>query len=358
MLETSSRGGRTHVPRSREPVKSGAVEHVTTVNGAPRRRDRGAQPNGSVPRQREPERRALRVTTHRPGLPGVDHAAAQPTDPLQRERHVGHREIRQRCRVSRPGAARVDPDRGPLTAGLTPGALPLEALLEAVVEQPFPEAARPLGVIGGELDQRQPRAGHRPKLPLHRAEPAHVQTGQGWTRAAPRRPRHAALVVTMPGGERRPSDDTAAMITSGPPRRPAYRRGAHAATAPRLDARAARPGRLNAVRGLGQRPLCRRRAGARGAARPFEGRVDGGVVMAVASVAIVRAMCDAAAAEKKRDPATVSRTGTELRWLNRPPRSARPRARREWQWSRRRRHDNRAGAAFSILADWQGSRHE
>jgi hypothetical protein len=32
---------------------------------------------------------------------------------------------------------------------LTPEALPLEALLEAVVEQPFPEAARPFGIIGG-----------------------------------------------------------------------------------------------------------------------------------------------------------------------------------------------------------------
>jgi hypothetical protein len=37
---------------------------------------------------------------------------------------------------------------------------------------------------------------------------------------------------------------------------------------------------------------------ARGAARRFEGRVDGRGVMAVASVAIVRAICDAAAAEK------------------------------------------------------------
>jgi hypothetical protein len=88
----------------------------------------------------------------------MDHAAAQPADPLQRERHVGHGEIRQRCRVSRPGAARVDPDRGPLTAGLTAGALPLEALLEAVVEQPFPEAARPLGVSAGNSisDKRAP----------------------------------------------------------------------------------------------------------------------------------------------------------------------------------------------------------
>ena len=77
----------------------------------------------------------------------MDHAAAQAADPLQRERHVGHGEIRQRCRVSRPGAARVDPDRGPCAACLTPGALPLDARLETVIEQPFPKAARPLGVI-------------------------------------------------------------------------------------------------------------------------------------------------------------------------------------------------------------------
>ncbi len=114
----------------------------------------------------------------------MDHAAAQPANALQRERHVGHGEVRQRCRVSRPGAPRVDPDRGPAAAGLTPGALPPDALLEAVVEQRFPEAARPLGVIRGELDQLQPRAGHRPNLPLYRAESAHVHTGQGRTRAA------------------------------------------------------------------------------------------------------------------------------------------------------------------------------
>ena len=83
----------------------------------------------------------------------MDHAAAEPPDSLQGERHVGHGEIRQRCRISRPAAARVDPDRGPLTAGLTPRSLPLDALIEALVEQPFPKATRPLRVIRGELDQ-------------------------------------------------------------------------------------------------------------------------------------------------------------------------------------------------------------
>jgi hypothetical protein len=143
----------------------------------------------------------------------MDHAAAQRTDPLQQERHVGHREIRQRCRISGPAAARVDPDRGPLTAGLTPGALPLDALLEAVVEQPFPKTARPLGVIHRELDQRQPRARHAPKATAPSSRVSDVHTRHGRTRAAPPNgPGMAVLVIPMPGGVRPPTDDTAAMI--------------------------------------------------------------------------------------------------------------------------------------------------
>jgi hypothetical protein len=155
-------GWKPHVRRSSEAVRSRAVGHVLSVNGA-----RGAGVaraiSGSGPDTGEPERRALGVTTHRPGVPGMDHTAAQPAHPLQRERHVGDGEIRQRCRVSRPAAARVDTDSGPRAAGLMPGALPLDALLEAAVEQLFPEAARPLGLISGELDQGQLRAGHRVK---------------------------------------------------------------------------------------------------------------------------------------------------------------------------------------------------
>src|SRR5262245_8286344 len=106
----------------------------------------------------EPERRALGVATHRPGLSGMDHGAAQLTDAVDRERHVSHGEVGQRCRIAGSAAALVDPDRWSLTAGLTPGPLALDALVEAVVEQPFPETARPLGVIRGKLDERQPRA--------------------------------------------------------------------------------------------------------------------------------------------------------------------------------------------------------
>src|SRR5262249_28281178 len=68
-------------------------------------------------------------------------------------------------------AALVDPDRGAPVVGLTPGALALDALVERVVQQPFPKTARPFGVVRGKLDQRQPRAGHAPKptAPLRQA---------------------------------------------------------------------------------------------------------------------------------------------------------------------------------------------
>ena len=117
----------------------------------------------------------------------MDDPAAQLADALQRERHVSHGEIRQRCRVSRSAAAGVDSDRWPLTAGLTAGALALDALLEAVVEQPFPKTARPLRVIRGKLDQRQPCAGHPPKATAAGTRPkqrARAIAGR-WSRCTP-----------------------------------------------------------------------------------------------------------------------------------------------------------------------------
>jgi hypothetical protein len=173
------------------------------------------------------------------------------------------------CRVSRPGAARVDPDRGLSAAGLTPGTLPLDALLEVVLEQPFPKAARPLGVIRGELDQRQPRVGHPSK-----------GTARSSTISAcphPARPDPSSS-PTAPGSPCSSSPCRAACD-----RRPAIPRRCSPgspATAPRAPARCSRgwsvtPGRSrcptrppHTERAPGQRPLGRRRAGARRSSAP------------------------------------------------------------------------------------------
>jgi hypothetical protein len=204
----------------------------------------------------------------------MDHAAAQRAYPLERERHVGHGEIRQRCRVARPGAARMDPDRGPRAARLTPGALALEALLEAVIEQLFPEAARPLGVIRGEFDQRQARAGHAPNATARSSTIGHVQTRRGRTRAAPRRPRHRRARHRRVG-RRAIGDRRAAALIAWPARHAAPRTGEvltrlqrHGWTLKLPDPAAATQSELWASARL---PASSRRAPP---LAPFEGHVD------------------------------------------------------------------------------------
>ena len=54
-------------------------------------------------------------------------------------------------------------------------ALPIVSGLEGTSEQGGPEASSPLGVIGGKLDQRQPRAGHT-------QDNSHAATVPGCTR--------------------------------------------------------------------------------------------------------------------------------------------------------------------------------
>ena len=121
---------------------------------------------GLVLRHREPERRALGVTTHRPGFPGMDHAAAQPADPLQRAGHVGHGEVRRRCRVARPGApARGSRSparrRGFDARGPAAGRAPRDGRQAALPRSGAPARGHPRGTRSATTSRRAPAQRYR-----------------------------------------------------------------------------------------------------------------------------------------------------------------------------------------------------
>ncbi|MEA2277738.1 MAG: phosphoserine phosphatase RsbU/P [Solirubrobacteraceae bacterium] len=92
-------------------------------------------------------------------------AAAEVAHAVQRGRHVGHGEVRQRCGVPGAAPACVDADRRRRAAGLAPAALVLGAIVQRLLEQALPEPPRPLGVVGRELDEGGSRAGDPSNLP-------------------------------------------------------------------------------------------------------------------------------------------------------------------------------------------------
>src|SRR5262249_47271632 len=114
--------------------------------------DRGKQSRRS--REGEPERAALGVAADRPPGPRVDHLAAELDDALQRRLDVGDLEVRQRDTVSGARAALVHTELRAPGARLPP--VPFLALtrFQLDFEEPLPEAARALRVVGRELDER------------------------------------------------------------------------------------------------------------------------------------------------------------------------------------------------------------
>ena len=103
----------------------------------------------------EAERTPLGVLADRPRLPGMDDAAAERLDPLERLREIVDGEVGQGERVSGAAPPFVDADRRDGRTRLPAGSLPLASRLQRNAQQAAPEASRALGVVGRELDQRQ-----------------------------------------------------------------------------------------------------------------------------------------------------------------------------------------------------------
>jgi len=85
---------------------------------------------------------------------------------------VCDREVGQREAVAWPAAALVEPEHDPSVLDLPAAALLGVAAVERGLQQPLPEALRPLGVVYRELDQETaaaPLAVPRPPISSQRA---------------------------------------------------------------------------------------------------------------------------------------------------------------------------------------------
>ena len=98
----------------------------------------------------------------------MDHGPAEGPDPIDRAGEVVDLEIRQREGVPGAAASGVNADREGIGWRLPALAFALDASFEREAEQLRPESAGPLGVIRGELEQREHGA-HRETISPGRA---------------------------------------------------------------------------------------------------------------------------------------------------------------------------------------------
>src|SRR3954469_20750571 len=118
---------------------------------------------------RESERGALRVLADSPLLARVDHGSTERLHALECARQIVDREVGKREAVAWAGAPLVYAERRFACVRLPALPFVLGSVLERDTQQLAPEAQRALGVVGGELDQRQRRFFHMAKIPV--AEP-------------------------------------------------------------------------------------------------------------------------------------------------------------------------------------------
>src|SRR5712692_1483582 len=101
----------------------------------------------------EAERAALGIAADRPALARMNHRPAKLDDARERHLEVGHLEVGQRPAVARPRPALMHAELHPARARMQTAPLVIVPPVEGRPEQPLPEAACPLEVISGELDQ-------------------------------------------------------------------------------------------------------------------------------------------------------------------------------------------------------------
>ncbi len=92
----------------------------------------------------------------------MDDLAAQVAHALERDDHVRHGEVGKREAVARPRPALVDAEVDAAVLALPALALVRPALGELRAQEALPEAARPHGVVGRELDEKRQR--HQVKM--------------------------------------------------------------------------------------------------------------------------------------------------------------------------------------------------
>jgi hypothetical protein len=83
----------------------------------------------------------------------MNHRAAKLDDAGERRLDIRHLEVRQRSAVARSRPALVHAELYSARTRLQTATLVLMPLVEGGAEQPFPEAACPLKVVSGELNQ-------------------------------------------------------------------------------------------------------------------------------------------------------------------------------------------------------------
>jgi hypothetical protein len=112
----------------------------------------------------------------------VDDLAAECLHAGERLTDVGDGEVREREAVAGPGAAIVQPERYSAFPGLQSAAFALLAVGERDTQQPFPEPAGALEVVGGKLDEGElghaamvaaPASSLAPEMVLAVREPAY-----------------------------------------------------------------------------------------------------------------------------------------------------------------------------------------
>src|SRR5581483_8918270 len=141
------------------------VGEAVAPRGGVARLDQGSPLPSACGRLRlEPERAALGVAADRPALARVDHVAAELADALERALEVGYGEIRQRGAVAGAGPAPVHAERRSRRVRLHAASLAVASLAELDAEQPLPEPARTVEVVGRELDQLEHVRSLRPSI--------------------------------------------------------------------------------------------------------------------------------------------------------------------------------------------------
>src|SRR5207253_6302692 len=112
--------------------------------------------SGNAPR-REPERTAFGVLADCPRLARMDNDSAERLDLLQRLWKVLDPEIRQRERISGTTPSHMYPNCRTFRPRMPACTLAFAAGLERHAEQLAPEAPCAVGVVGGELHERDRR---------------------------------------------------------------------------------------------------------------------------------------------------------------------------------------------------------